>query len=614
MLLGKHLGRGEHRGLAARIGNLQHGAQSHHSLTGTHITLQQAVHGRFTRQIRGNLSAHLLLPLGQLVGQNLNQPIGEAALHGGARLSQVRGTHRMQAGERALQHERLAVTHLRLRGTPSVLRIGGVQGAVRPLQRGHLAGATNRVGYRVFEFFERHLFEQLRHVAANAVGGQLHGGAVDGHGGGGGVGDVRAGGVLREQGVVWVGEGVFAAVDADPAGEHHGFALVDFAGGGPGVEEGELHLRADERTGIRHAGHAKEASLREIILAVAVCVAAVGGGLRSPTLCRVLGSWVLPGVSERVNARVVHPGCLPVLRGRTGYSGYAGCTGYAGYAGAVSAPGHHGYRTASPKTSGTKTGSPKTCGCVLPGGVGEPVGDGHFRDFAAACRHGSGAHVHHAGDDGDVLALNEFGEGAELTARQVLAREVFEHLPDGVQVQVRGDCLSAGCGKVLFERRIFDAVFGGVARQGTAFSLRGCRCGGCSGLLSRNLLGSGLLRGSLLGRSFLRGAFRRSGLGISYLLRRGFRGARFFGGLSRRLLGGSRLSGGRFLSGSCLLRRYLFDRRLFSFCLGRTLLRIGHLLHRLLFALFARLRYLLRASRSSPNGSFTLLRARFVLN
>ena len=93
MLLGKHLGRGEHRGLAARIGNLQHGAQSHHGLTGTHITLQQAVHGRFTRQIRGNLSAHLLLSLGQLVGQNLKQPIGEAALHGGARLGQVRGTH-----------------------------------------------------------------------------------------------------------------------------------------------------------------------------------------------------------------------------------------------------------------------------------------------------------------------------------------------------------------------------------------------------------------------------------------------------------------------------------------------------------------------------------------
>ena len=126
MLLGKHLGRGEHRGLAARIGNLQHGAQSHHGLTGTHITLQQAVHGRFTRQICGNLSAHLLLPLGQLVGQSLKQPIGEAALHGGARLSQVRGTHRMQAGEGALQHERLTVTHLRLRGTPGVLRVGGV--------------------------------------------------------------------------------------------------------------------------------------------------------------------------------------------------------------------------------------------------------------------------------------------------------------------------------------------------------------------------------------------------------------------------------------------------------------------------------------------------------
>ena len=288
-----------------------------------------------------------------------------------------------------------------------------------------------------------------------------------------------------------VGEGVFAAVDADPAGEHHGFTLADFAGGGPGVEEGKLHLRADERAGGRAragCGHAKEASLRETILrktvlrerilAVAICVAAVGGGLRSPALCRVLsagnlGSWVLPGVSERINARVVHPGCLPVLRGRTGYAGCTGCAGYAGCAGAVSAPGHHGYRTASPKTSGAKTASPKTGGCVLPGGVGKPVGDGHFRDFAAARRHGSGAHVHHAGNDGDVLALNEFGEGAELAARQVLAREVFEHLSDGVQVQVRGDCLGAGRWQILFERRIFDAIFGGVARQGTTLSLRG---------------------------------------------------------------------------------------------------------------------------------------------
>ena len=165
----------------------------------------------------------------------------------------------------------------------------------------------------------------MRHVAADAVGGQLHGGAVDGHGGGGGVGDVRAGGVLREQGVVRVGEGVLAAVDADPAGEHHGFALVDFTGGGPGVEEGELHLRANERThtGVRAragCGHAKEASLHEAILcktilAVAICVAAIGGGLGSPAL---------GGVSERVNARVVHPGRLPILRGHTGY---AGCTG-----------------------------------------------------------------------------------------------------------------------------------------------------------------------------------------------------------------------------------------------------------------------------------------------
>ena len=161
-------------------------------------------------------------------------------------------------------------------------------------------------------------------------------------------------------------------------------------------------------------------------------------------------------MSERVDARVVYPGCLPILRGC--------CRGTE----AVSAPGQHGYRTTSPKI-----GSPKTCGCILPGGVCEPVGDGHFRDFAAARRHGSSTHVHHAGNDSDVLTLNELGEGAELTARQVLAREVFEHLADGFQAQVRGDSLGAGCGQVLFERRVFEAVFGRVARQGTTFGLRG---------------------------------------------------------------------------------------------------------------------------------------------
>ena len=39
VLLGEHLGRGEHRGLAARIGHLQHGAQCHHGFAGTHVTL-----------------------------------------------------------------------------------------------------------------------------------------------------------------------------------------------------------------------------------------------------------------------------------------------------------------------------------------------------------------------------------------------------------------------------------------------------------------------------------------------------------------------------------------------------------------------------------------------
>ena len=438
-----------------------------------------------------------------------------------------------------------------------------------------------------------------------------------------------------------VGEGVFAAVDADPAGEHHGFALVDFAGGGPGVEEGELHLRANERTRVRRAGagcgHAKEASLREAILtkrilAVAVCVAAIGGGLGSSALCRgglgsgVLRAGVLGGVrasvSELVDARVVHPGCLPVLRGRSGGTR------------AVSAPGHHGDGAACAVTRSTVTSGTETCGRVLSGGVGESVGNGHFRDFAAACRHGSGAHVHHAGDDGDVLTFDEFGEGAELTARQVFAREVFEHLPDGFQAQVRRDCLGAGCGQVLFERRVFDAVFGGVARQGAALSLRGGRCGGCIGLLSRSFLSSCLLRGSFLRRAFLRWAFRRSGLrlcrsflrwvflrsglGISYLLRRGFGSVRFFGGLSRHLLGGllsgSRLSGGCFLNGSGLLRCYLLGRGLFSFYLGHALLCIRHLLRRLLLTLFARLRCLLRARRSSPHGSLILLRARFVLN
>ena len=180
----------------------------------------------------------------------------------------------------------------------------------------------------------------------------------------------------------------------------------------------------------------------------------------------VLGKVVLPvgvgvarvgcGRGEGVDARVVLAGCLPAQT-------QPGCPpGGGARGGGVGAAGGHGHGPDAAEAA-----------LLVCGGVGEPVGDGHLGDFAAAGRHGSGAHVHHARNDGDVLPLNEFGKGAELTARQVLAREVFEHLPDGVQVQVRSDCLGAGRGQVLFERRIFDAIFGGVARQGTTFGLRG---------------------------------------------------------------------------------------------------------------------------------------------
>ena len=353
----------------------------------------------------------------------------------------MRCSGRVQARQGALQHEGLAVTHLRLGGTPRVLGVGGVQGAVGPGEGGHLAGATNRVGHRVLELLERNLLQQLLHVPGDAVGGQLGGGPVDGHGGGGGLVHLGAGGVLREQGVVRVGERVLAAVDADFTGEHHGFALANFAGGGPGVEEGKLHLRADERRG---CGHAKEAALLgmvlgKVVLPVGVGVARVGCGR-----------------GEGVDARVVLAGCLPAQT-------QPGCPpGGGARGGGVGAAGGHGHGPDAAEAA-----------LLVRGGVGEPVGDGHLGDFAAAGRHGAGAHVHHARDDGDVLPLNEFGEGAELAARQVLAREVFEHLADRGDSQVRGDGLGAGGGQVLFEGRVLEAVLGGVARQGTTFGLRG---------------------------------------------------------------------------------------------------------------------------------------------
>ena len=69
MLLGQNFGGGHQRALPAGVHADGGGQGGHHRLAGTHIALQQTVHGDMARQVPGNLEADALLGFGQLKRQ-----------------------------------------------------------------------------------------------------------------------------------------------------------------------------------------------------------------------------------------------------------------------------------------------------------------------------------------------------------------------------------------------------------------------------------------------------------------------------------------------------------------------------------------------------------------
>ena len=69
VLRGQHLGRREHDGLAACLGDLQHGAQGHHRLAAADLALHEPVHGVLPVEVCCDLVADLMLVGSEIEGQ-----------------------------------------------------------------------------------------------------------------------------------------------------------------------------------------------------------------------------------------------------------------------------------------------------------------------------------------------------------------------------------------------------------------------------------------------------------------------------------------------------------------------------------------------------------------
>lgn len=69
VLLGEHLGGREHRGLTARVDDGEHGAQGHHRLAASDLSLEEPVHRMLRGQVVEDLLGDLQLALGEGEGQ-----------------------------------------------------------------------------------------------------------------------------------------------------------------------------------------------------------------------------------------------------------------------------------------------------------------------------------------------------------------------------------------------------------------------------------------------------------------------------------------------------------------------------------------------------------------
>ncbi|GAA2935181.1 hypothetical protein GCM10020221_33690 [Streptomyces thioluteus] len=107
MLLGQHLGGGEHRRLASRVHHTEHGAQGDHRLPAADFALEQAVHGVFGGQVVEDLGGDRALAVGEGEGQPGVEGVEEAVGHGLAGHGGQLGVGVPAAGQGDLEDERL---------------------------------------------------------------------------------------------------------------------------------------------------------------------------------------------------------------------------------------------------------------------------------------------------------------------------------------------------------------------------------------------------------------------------------------------------------------------------------------------------------------------------
>ena len=131
VLLREDLGRGQQRGLSARIDDLQHGPDGDHGLARADLPLQQSVHRERAGQVRGDRLPGGALTVGEAERQARVERFGQSAGLPRARRGRHRGGCVPTLGERGLQHERLVP----LKAVPRPAVVIGLQRPVNGLDR-----------------------------------------------------------------------------------------------------------------------------------------------------------------------------------------------------------------------------------------------------------------------------------------------------------------------------------------------------------------------------------------------------------------------------------------------------------------------------------------------
>jgi hypothetical protein len=137
VLLGQDFGRGQQRGLPARVDHLEHGPDRDHRLARADLALQQPVHRVGAGQVVRDGLAHCHLAGGESKGQLRVELVGDAVRHMRAGHGGQGGGRHPALSQRGLQHERLVPLEP-LDGTLAVLpvqrAVDGPDGLGLPVQ------------------------------------------------------------------------------------------------------------------------------------------------------------------------------------------------------------------------------------------------------------------------------------------------------------------------------------------------------------------------------------------------------------------------------------------------------------------------------------------------